>query len=74
MNLTTFKSHIKTVSQTTLNGYHDEIAAKLAKAKSPAARLGYALALDELCIESEMRKPCDMPEMSDEEMLAMLAA
>lgn len=73
MNLASFKTHIKTVSHATLDEYHADLTTRLASARAPARRLGYAMALDMLCIEAEMRKPCDLPEMTDEELLAALA-
>lgn len=55
MNLQAFRAHVKTVSIETLDTYFDQITAKAAKARAPAVRLGYALALDELVIEKAMR-------------------
>jgi len=56
MNLEQFRAHIKTVDHATLDGHFEEISAKLRRAHSPARRLGYSLALDELAIESNLRK------------------
>ena len=75
MNLESFKKHIKTVDHKTLDSYHAEISEKLAKARNPQIRLGYAVALDELCIESNLRKsPLTKNEqnVSDDDLLAAL--
>lgn len=75
MNLQAFRSHIKTVPHATLDAYHDELAAKLARSKVPERRMGYALALDELVIEVGMRRTADnLPMPSDDELLAALSA
>jgi hypothetical protein len=77
MNLSAFRVHIKTCDHATLDAYHDEIRAKASRARSPATRLGYALALDELAIESEIRRqPVDAEAagMNDDELLAALTA
>lgn len=76
MNLEQFKAHIKTVDHATLDGYFKEISAKLRRAHNSAWCLGYSLALDELAIESNLRKlgPIDAKTaaMSAGELLAEL--
>lgn len=75
MNLTKFEAHIKTVSHKTLDQYFDEITVKASRARSPQTRLGYALALEEMAIESEMRKApvsAEIEALSDDELLNAL--
>lgn len=79
MNLNEFKIYIKRVEAVELDSLFDEITAKLAKARTPATRLGYALALDELALEKDFRRagfgkldPKD--DMSIDEILAELGA
>lgn len=55
MNLNEFKIWTKTVSVEVLDLTFDEISAKLAKARSPAIKMGYAIALDELVLEKGFR-------------------
>ncbi len=72
MNLASFEKYIKTISKEELDEIFDETTAKATKAKSPARRLGYALALDMLVIESNMRKPCPECNLSEDELLKEL--
>ena len=77
MNLIAFRRHIKTVDHATLDAYFDQISADAKRARSPARKLGYALALDALVIESRLRKTApsaDASAMTDDESLAELAA
>ena len=77
MNLSAFRVHIKTCDHATLDAYFDEITAKAARAKAPATRLGYAMALDELAIESEFRLfgvDAEAAGMNDDELLAALTS
>ena len=78
VNLQSFKAHIKTVPHSTLDAYHEELSQKLRQSRTPARRLGYSLALDELVIEAEMRRTGrgSAPDavMSDAELLAALGA
>ena len=80
MNLDQFKVYIKTVETVELDSIFDEISAKAAKARVPATRLGYAIALDELALEKDFRRagydkidPATAA-MSDDELLAELEA
>lgn len=57
MNLEQFRAHIRSVDHSTLDAYHDELSGKKRRARDPQRRLGYALALDMLCEESQMRRP-----------------
>jgi hypothetical protein len=56
MNLNEFKVWIKTVSGEVLDSTFDEISAKLGKARNPAIKAGYAIALDELALEKDFRR------------------
>lgn len=78
MNLNQFKVYIKRVETTELDSLFDEITAKLANARTPATRLGYGIALDELALEKDFRrngygKLVD-DDMSIDEILAELGA
>jgi len=77
MNNVAFRKHIKAVSGTTLDAYFDEVTAKMARVRSPASRLGCAMALDDLTCEAEMRRTqpsSDTDAMSDDDLLADLLA
>lgn len=76
MNLQTFKRHIKTVPHKTLDQYFDEITVKASRARSPQTRLGYALALEQMAVESQMRQPvaAEIEALSDDELLEALGA
>lgn len=74
MNLEEFRAHIRTVDHATLDAYHDELSGKKRRARDPQRRLGYALALDMLCEESELRRPIppEIAALSDDELAAAL--
>jgi len=74
MNLQEFKSYIKTINVSQIDAIFDEISAKMKRARNPQIKLGYAMALDELVIEKNLKRydaPCDL---TDDELLAELLA
>ena len=75
MNLNSFRSYIRTVSQADLDASYDQVNGMLRRSRSPASRAGCVLALDALVIESNMRRTAPTAEiemMSDDELLAEL--
>lgn len=77
MNMQQFKTHIRTIPVEALDDYFDQISAKMNRARNQNYRLGYALALDELVIEKNLRQftLCPASEaMSDDQLLAALSA
>jgi hypothetical protein len=74
MNLQEFKSYIKTINDAQIDAIFDEISDKMKRARNPQVKLGYAMALDELVIEKNLKRydvPCDL---TDDELLAELLA
>jgi hypothetical protein len=74
MNLKEFKSYIKTINVEQIDAIFDEISAKMKRARNPQVKLGYAMALDELVIEKNLKRydaPCDL---TDDELFAELLA
>jgi hypothetical protein len=73
-NLETFKTYIKTLSNDELPAYGVQLENKLKRARKPATKLGYALGLDEIHIEIQLRKPIDatIDQLSDDELLTQL--
>jgi L-cysteine desulfidase len=55
MNLQEFKSYIKTINVEQIDAIFDEISEKMKRALSPQVKLGYAMALDELVIEKNLK-------------------
>lgn len=76
MNLKQFRAHIRNVDHSTLDAYHDELSGKKRRARDPQRRLGYAMALDMLCEEAELRRPIppDIAALSLDELAAALAS
>ena len=75
MNLNSFRTYIRTVSQADLDASYDQVTGMLRRSRSPASRAGCVLALDALVIESNMRRTAPTAEiemMSDDELLAEL--
>lgn len=72
MNLTSFEKYIKTVTKKELDAIFASESERLKRARSPASRLGIAMALDMLVIESNMRKPHPPCELTEDELLAEL--
>jgi hypothetical protein len=75
MNLDQFRAHIMAVDDDTLRAYHEDLRGRLARSRSPARQMGYAIALDDLTAELEMRRyvpSADVASMSDDELLAAL--
>jgi hypothetical protein len=74
MNLQEFKSYIKTINVEQIDAIFDEISAKMKRARNSQVKLGYAMALDELVIEKNLKRydaPCDL---TDDELFAELLA
>jgi len=78
--LYSFRAHIAREPHATLDAYARELEAKLFRARDRQIKLGYAMALDALAQESEMRRrgyaphDGDTETMTDDELLAELMA
>lgn len=83
-SLSEFRAHIARQPKATLDAYFSEIEALHQKARAADIRLGYAMALDALVQEAEMRArgyaapdgdvPSSLDAMTDDELLAELMA
>ena len=75
-NLETFKTYIKTLSNSELPVYGAQLENQYKRARTPETRLGYAIGMEEISIEIEMRKPVsgEIDALSDDELLAALGA
>lgn len=56
MNFQDFKSYIKTLDSSKLDEIFDELNSKLKRARNPQVRLGYAMAIDEVVIEKNLKR------------------
>ena len=75
--LESFKTYIKTLSDSDLLEYGAEIEKKISRCRDPQIKLGYSMGLEEIYMETCMRKyPVseETLEMSDEELLQHIFA
>lgn len=83
-SLSEFRVHITRQPKATLDAYFSEIEGKMHRARAADIKLGYALALDALVQEAEMRArgyaapdgdaPSRLDDLTDDELLAELTA
>ena len=70
--LESFKSYIKTLSDDALSTYGAEIEQKMYRARNPQMVLGYAMGIEEITLEINLRKypiSKEVESLSDEELL-----
>lgn len=73
--LESFKAYIKTLSDDDLSAYGAEIEQKMYRARNPQMVLGYAMGIEEITTEINLRKyPLSDENLSDEELLKQLGA
>lgn len=75
--LESFKSYIKNLSDSDLLKYGAEIEKKISRCRDPQIKLGYSMGLEEIYMETCMRKYPVSEEtlkMSDEELLQHIFA
>lgn len=73
--LESFKAYIKTLSDDDLSAYGAEIEQKMYRARNPQMVLGYAMGIEEITTEINLRKyPISDENISDEELLKQLGA
>lgn len=73
--LESFKSYIKTLSDDALSTYGAEIEQKMHRARNPQMVLGYAMGIEEITLEINLRKypiSKEVESLSDEELLSQL--
>ena len=71
--LESFKAYIKTLSDDDLSAYGAEIEQKMYRARNPQMVLGYAMGIEEITTEINLRKyPISDENLSDEELLRQL--
>ena len=83
-SLSEFRVHITRQPKATLDAYFSDIQSKMHRARAADIKLGYAMALDALVQEAEMRArgyaapdgdaPSSLDDLSDDELLAELMA
>lgn len=71
--LESFKAYIKTLSDDDLSTYGAEIEQKMYRARNPQMVLGYAMGIEEITMEINLRKyPLSDENLSDKELLKQL--